>query len=131
MQAKQKILILEDDLLTQDVYRAVFSRRSDEYDFVLCKDEQEFYASLNENHFDVFLIDLALGIGKDGVQLIKELRQKDEYKSSPVIVITAFAMLKDERVSMEAGATKFLRKPLEITELFEYLHQIPKREANN
>lgn len=97
MHTKQKIMILEDDMLTQDVYRAVFSRRN-ELDFILCKDDEEFYTALRKNRFDAFLIDLALGAGKDGVQLIKELRQMEEYKSTPIIVVTALAMQKDERV---------------------------------
>lgn len=130
MQTKQKIMILEDDILTQDVYRLVFSRRN-EFDFILCKNDEEFYAALGKNRFDAFLIDLALGAGRDGVQLIKELRQMEEYKLTPIIVVTALAMQKDERVTMDAGATRFLRKPLDVAELLRILTQILKEAGRS
>jgi CheY-like chemotaxis protein len=78
---------------------------------VMCKNEDDFYAALKANKFDIFLIDILLVGTKDGIQLIKELRQMEEYKSVPIIVVTANVFKKDEENAMNAGATKFIRKP--------------------
>lgn len=127
MQTKQKLMILEDDILTQDAYLAVFSK-TNEFDLVFCNNDVEFYQAIEESHFDIFLMDLALGTGKDGVQLIKELRQIEKYRSTPIVVVTAFTMLQDEQITMEAGATKFIRKPIDNRELVRIFRQVLNRK---
>lgn len=105
-----KLLIVEDDELNQKLYKAVLSK---EFDTTICGNDVQFYDTLSKNKFDIFLIDLALGKGEDGISLIKKLRQMDEYKSTPIIVVTAYAFKKDEDTAMAAGATKFIRKPVD------------------
>lgn len=105
-----KLLIVEDDELNQKLYKAVLSK---EFDTTLCANDAQFYAALPKHKFDIFLIDLALGKGEDGISLIKKLRSMDEYKATPIIVVTAYAFKKDEDTAMAAGATKFIRKPVD------------------
>lgn len=118
MERKPKLLIVEDDDLTQKVYKAMFSKK---YDLVLCKNEIDFYPALDKHKIDIFLIDISLVGTKDGIQLIKELRNSKNYKSTPIIVVTANAFKKDEEVALEAGATKFIRKPFDNKRLIEEL----------
>ncbi|MCL4551056.1 MAG: response regulator [Bacteroidetes bacterium] len=105
-----KLLIVEDDDLNQKLYMAVLSK---EFDTTFCANDVQFYAALPKKKYDIFLIDLALGKGEDGISLIKKLRQMDEYKSTPIIVVTAYAFKRDEDTAMAAGATKFIRKPVD------------------
>ena len=112
MEAKPKILVLEDDDIIKQVYRALFTKTS-EFDLVFCKNDTEIQEELAKNHFDLFLIDLGLGQGKDGVEIIRDLRQIAEYRTTPIMVITAYTTMKDERDCLIAGATKFIRKPFD------------------
>ena len=109
---KAKLLILEDDLSIQKVYRSVFSRSAD-LEVIICKNDKEYYEAMELNQFDFFLIDLSLGQGKDGIEIIKELRQNEQYKKVLIIVVSAFASKRDENECLKAGATKFLRKPFD------------------
>lgn len=116
MKNKPLILILEDDEITQLVYHGMFSKSPD-FDIVLCKNDIELYAALEQNHFDLFLVDLGLSKSKDGMQLIKEIRQMDLYASTPVLVVSAYTMLQDEQECLAAGANKFIRKPFDMNHL--------------
>ncbi|NJD21268.1 MAG: response regulator [Melioribacter sp.] len=116
MERRPKLLIVEDDDLNQLIYNRIFASK---YDIVMCKNEDDFYPALNANKFDIFLIDISLVGTKDGIQLIQELRQMKEYKSTPIIVVTANAFKRDEEIAKDAGATKFLRKPIDTKMLIE------------
>jgi len=122
MKRKNKLLIVEDDRLNQKVYKAILSKN---YDVKICSDDEDFYTALSENDYDLFIIDLALNHGKNGIDLIRELRNLEKYHEIPIIVVTAFTSSKDERIAMLAGCTKFISKPFNkealLTELKKYL----------
>ncbi|MHB9041775.1 MAG: response regulator [Melioribacteraceae bacterium] len=68
---RPKLLIVEDDDLTLKVYQFVLSK---DYELTECKNESELLNALNEGEYDIFIIDLSLIEGKNGIDIIKELR---------------------------------------------------------
>ena len=112
MENKKKILIVEDDLLCQMVYKYMFAK---DFNSIFCTNEDEFHSALKSDNYDLVLMDLSLGKGKDGIELIKELRQMESYKTVPIIAVTANVLKKDEEITMAAGATKFVHKPFNNT----------------
>ena len=116
MEEKKKILVVEDDKLNQLAYKGVLSK---EYNVTICGDNTEFYISLNRITYDLFIIDLALNCEKNGIDLIMELRQMKEYERTPIIVVTAWTLKKDEKISLDAGADKFITKPFVNKTLLE------------
>ena len=116
MDRKNKILIVEDDNLNQLVYKGVLSGI---YDITICSGVKEFNYELTADTYDLFIIDLGLNSDKNGMDLIKELRQMDKYRKTPIIVITAYASLEDRKISIEAGADKFIIKPFDNVKLLE------------
>ena len=108
MKRKNNLLILENDILNQKVYKAILSK---DYKIKMCGDDVEYYAALRENEYDLFIIDLSLNCEKNGIDLISELRKTERYKDIPIIVVTAFVSIKDREIAMDAGATMFIRKP--------------------
>ncbi len=116
MKEKNKILIVEDDVLNQQVYKRSLSK---DYILKICGDTKGFYAALMADTYDLFIVDLALNCEKDGIDLIKELRQMNHHKGTPIIVVTAFAFSKDKENAMAAGATQFIIKPFDNKKLLE------------
>ncbi len=122
MAAKPKLLMIDDDELTLRIFTIILSKM---FDVTGCKLGDEFLNILKKKDYDVFLIDLSLKGEIDGIQLIKELRKSAKYKKHPIVVVTANAFKRDEENAMSAGASKFLRKPIEnerlLQEFREYL----------
>lgn len=50
----------------------------------------------------------------DGITLIKWLRHIPRYDSMPIIVLSAFAAEADVQAALDAGASEYLTKPLQI-----------------
>ncbi len=104
------VLIIEDEEIVLEIFSRILGKY---YNVFSCKSVAEFERYKNENVISLFVIDLSLGSEKDGIQLIKELRSSSNYVTTPIMVVTAHAFNQDERTAMKAGATKFLRKPVE------------------
>ena len=127
MERKPKLLMVEDDDLNLKVYSYILVKN---FQLLLCENDTQFFDALDKDNYDLFVIDLSLGFGKDGISLVKELRTMEKYKNTPVVVLTANVQKKDELISMEAGATKFLRKPIEKNLLIKELLDCLKTPGN-
>ena len=55
----------------------------------------------------------------DGFELCRTIRDTDEVKDTPVILVTAKSAPEDRQKAKAAGATEFLEKPVEIRVLLE------------
>ncbi|KAF0140151.1 MAG: response regulator receiver [Stygiobacter sp.] len=104
------ILIVEDDEIILDIFSRIFKR---EFNVVSCPTVESFYQALRKFKVDLFVMDMALGDKKNGLDLIKELRDSVEYKTTPIVVVSAHAYIRDERIALTAGADKYIRKPIE------------------
>lgn len=107
---KPKLLIVEDDIESQSFLKIFF--RND-YETTIVDSEINFHAAMNQNAFDLIIMDIALPMGKDGIELTREVKSNPETAKIPVICLTAHAFIKDKARAMEAGADFFLTKPVE------------------
>jgi CheY-like chemotaxis protein len=57
----------------------------------------------------------------DGYEAITEIRKMDNFKSLPIIALTAKAMKADRDHCLEVGASDYISKPLDIDQLFSLL----------
>ena len=73
-------------------------------------DGKEAVSKILENDYDLVLIDWMLPY-KDGVSIIKEVRQNDYVK--PLILLTARSEQEDIIKGLEAGADDYLTKPFQ------------------
>lgn len=69
--------------------------------------------SSSSANVDIILLDVMMP-KVDGYEVCRRLRNRDEFRDIPVIMITANAMWRDEiaRVSMDVGATDIMFKPV-------------------
>ena len=65
---------------------------------------------------DLILMDIALP-GMDGLTLTRKLKADPRWRSIPVIALTAFAMLTDEKQARDAGCDGYMTKPIDTRQL--------------
>ncbi len=124
---KTHLLVVEDDYENQK-FLEIFLKRK--FELKICDSADTFYKLIEENDFDIILMDISLRGKKDGLQLTKELREMDKYKSVPVVALSAHAFQKDKENAYQAGVDIFLTKPVQNEVLLETLLNASKENKN-
>jgi CHASE2 domain-containing sensor protein/CheY-like chemotaxis protein/nitrogen-specific signal transduction histidine kinase len=83
---------------------------------------QEGLSQSQEIHPDLIITDLKMPI-MDGIEMIKTLRNKEQFKNLPIIVSSASVFENYQAQSLEAGGNEFLPKPLQINDLLQILQK--------
>ncbi|MBI1256372.1 MAG: response regulator [Chloroflexi bacterium] len=76
--------------------------------------------NFEQDHADLVLMDLQLEGRFSGLDVVKELRSRG-FKT-PIVAVTAYAMVGDRERCIEAGCDSYLSKPLPVAELVEMVH---------
>jgi CheY-like chemotaxis protein len=71
-------------------------------------------------HPDLILMDIQLP-GMDGLEVIRQLRADADFRTVPMIALTAFAMPGDRERCLAAGATDYMAKPVSLKKLAEMI----------
>ena len=64
-----------------------------------------------QNNYNLFLMDINLGGGIDGLVVTKIIKRMIKYVQTPIIAITAYAMNGDMEKFIEAGCIDYISKP--------------------
>jgi CheY-like chemotaxis protein len=68
--------------------------------------------------------------GLDGIDTMRIVRQLDRYRTLPIVAVTAKAMMGDREKCIEAGATDYVAKPVNMDVLLATLwRSLKDREA--
>jgi len=57
----------------------------------------------------------------DGYETMRAIREEPQFRSLPIIALTAKAMKGDRAKCIEAGATDYITKPVDLEQLFSVL----------
>lgn len=107
---RPKILVVEDDLTSQELFKLLFGKN---YDVSVCDEENAFVAILERTKIDLVLMDISLRGKKNGIELISYLRQTSrQHKNTPIVCYSAHVFSQDKINALNAGANIFLAKPV-------------------
>ncbi len=118
--AQTTILLAEDNqtnLITFVSYLNVKGYRT-----IAAKDGAEAIALAQAHHPDLILMDIQLP-GMDGIEAIIHIRQDPQLANIPIVALTALAMTSDRDRCLNAGADRFLTKPVKLKELNSTIQQ--------
>jgi len=96
MSSRHKILIVDDDPDDREAIRDAFleNMHQHEYLFIGNSDQLNDHLRMVELYLTIILLDLNLP-GKDGRDILKELKESKVFKIIPVIVLTTSSSEKD------------------------------------
>ena len=118
--AENKILIVDDDNRNIFALRAVLKAKG--YQCLSATGAEEGLEILAEDSdVAVVLMDMMMP-GMDGYEAIAVMRASPEFKDIPVIAVTAQAMLGDRERCLNAGASGYISKPINVDELIRLLN---------
>ncbi|MBT1706087.1 response regulator [Chryseosolibacter indicus] len=104
----KKVLIVEDDLDIQDVFKIIFSSYGYQ---VECLDNGKSLCERKGNWPDVIILDKQLP-GVNGVEACKMLKANEATSNIPVIMISATSGV--DKAAATAGADDYLEKPFNM-----------------
>ena len=104
---KKKILIIEDEAYLLEMYKMKFELEG--YKVLIARDGQEGIESAVFGKPDIILLDLVMPI-KDGYQVLEELKEKDETKKIPILILSNLGQADEIKKGINNGADKYLIK---------------------
>lgn len=122
------IYITEDDDSIRELVTVALSAYSYEVEsFVSAED---CLAATEKQVPDIFLFDIMLP-GMDGVQAVKILRENEQTKNTPILMLTAKSAEIDKVFGLENGADDYLTKPFGIMELAARIKALLRRSGRS
>ncbi len=119
------ILVAEDNLVNQQVIEGILCNASHYVQIASSGDEVLDILSERPDDFDMLILDMNMP-EISGLEVIKTLRFMDTSNQMPVIMLTADATPDARDASLDAGANKFLTKPIDARALLEAIASLSK-----
>lgn len=115
----KKVLIVDDDNRNIYALKRVLENRG--MATLVAKDGLECLDVMQKEHdIDVVLMDIMMP-NMDGYETMSIIRNEMKLTDLPIIALTAKAMKNDRDKSLEAGASDYISKPLNLEQLFSVL----------
>jgi CheY-like chemotaxis protein len=117
-----RVLIVEDNVVNQRVASGLLTRRG--HHVTVAGDGREALAILNQEDFDIVLMDLQMPVmsGLDATIAIRQ-RESGTGRHLRIVAMTAHAMSTDRERSLAAGMDGYLSKPVDPAMLFAAVEQ--------
>jgi len=107
------LLVVEDNKINQMVMRKVL-KTFNHISFTIANNGQEALNSLQENVYDVVLMDLHMPImdGFEATRIIRSGELGPQVEKIPIIAVTADTMQKTKKQDMDLGMNGYMSKPI-------------------
>lgn len=116
---QKKILVIDDD--SRNIFALTAVLKAKKYNCVAASSaKQGLDIMAKDSDIAVVLMDMMMP-DMDGYQAMAKMREDENLKNIPVIAVTAQAMLGDRERCLNAGATGYISKPVNVDELIVQL----------
>ncbi len=123
----RKVLIIDDDV--RNIFSLTSALERHGINVVFAENGAEGIRMLKQaKDIDVVLVDIMMP-EMDGYETMQAIRAMEGYASLPMIAVTAKAMKGDREKCLEAGATDYIAKPVDVDQLVSMLRVHMNRPA--
>jgi DNA-binding response OmpR family regulator len=116
------VLVVDDEPMTRDLVRLMLERAG-----FKVREAEDGVDALRKVEMDgvpdIFILDVMMP-NMDGLTLCRELRKQEGTAETPVIMLSAKTAQAAVNEGIEAGATKYLTKPIARAELIANLKSV-------
>jgi signal transduction histidine kinase/CheY-like chemotaxis protein len=109
--SSSKILLVEDDLPNAKLIKTYLEKLG--YQVTWAKNATEMWQAITQLQPALILMDVYLP-DENGLKLVQELRENQQYKTIPIIAQTAMAMKGDREICLAAGVNDYISKPIDL-----------------
>jgi DNA-binding response OmpR family regulator len=106
---KKNILVVDDEIGALTLIGIMLERGG--FSVIKARDGSSALAILDQNRPDMIILDVMMP-GMNGIELCRVIRQRQDNKSTPVLILSARGDADSIRRGMEAGADDYLPKPI-------------------
>jgi DNA-binding response OmpR family regulator len=105
----KRILIVDDDELVLMAMRELL--KSQNYEVLTFSRGSEVLKILDKEILDLIILDIVMP-EMDGFELCKKIREKQNFRTTPILFLSAKNQEEDQKRGLEVGANLFLSKPI-------------------
>ena len=115
----RNLLLADDDL--RNLFALTSALEGKGFKVIVARDGQEALEKLDQNPLiDAVLMDIMMP-RLDGLEAMRRIRANSAYRDLPIIALTAKAMKGEHERCVEAGASDYLPKPVNLSQLLSVL----------
>ncbi len=122
----KKVLVVDDSKTVRQYHKEILRQKG--YDVCEAENGMEALEKSLVNEFELFLVDINMPV-MDGYSFVKELRCKDNYRFTPVIMISTEAEDHDRTSAYKNGANLYFTKPVKPDDLVGSVDILTYRSA--
>lgn len=117
---KPKVLIIDDD--PRNIFALTATLKACGFDVLSCTGAGEALTLLETDlQVDTILLDMMMP-DMDGYEAIPLIKALPYRKATPVVAVTAQAMVGDREKCLNAGADDYISKPIDVDKLLSILN---------
>ena len=124
--SKGRIFIVDDD--SSLVQLLTIALKSRGYEVEASASVEAIKSNVLRFRPDVLLLDVYLGSGKNGLELLEEIKKEKATKHVPVIIMTGFPSTATAVQAIKTQAEDYFEKPLDFDRLLKTIEEIRGRK---
>ena len=121
-----KILVVEDDKSFSDLI--TLHLKKNDFEYLVVHNGEDALSHLDNFMPDFIILDWMIP-GLSGLEVLRRIRNKQEYKNLPILMLTAKNSEQDKIISFESGLDDYITKPFLPSELIARVKAILKRTS--
>jgi len=121
-----KILVVEDDKSISDLI--TLHLKKNDFEYLVVHNGEDALSHLDNFMPDFIILDWMIP-GLSGLEVLRRIRNKQEYKKLPILMLTAKNSEQDKIISFESGLDDYITKPFLPSELIARVKAILKRTS--